>query len=84
MFELPLPPLFNRYAIDQRELAAEYGVLLIPKRRLTCVLAASGATLDGLHLSARGHELMASTVLSVLRDHVAPPSVTTRSVTEKE
>ncbi len=58
MLELPLPPFFNAYGMAQRRLAREYGVLLVPKRSLAGVLAAPGATVDGLHLSNSGHVLL--------------------------
>ena len=60
MFELPLPPFHAGYGLAQRTLADEFGVILIPKRVFTQVLAARGATVDGLHLSHTGHEIMAS------------------------
>ena len=34
MFELPLPPLKNEFGRAQRDLAAQFHVLLIPKRLL--------------------------------------------------
>jgi acyl-CoA thioesterase I len=66
MFELALPPLCNEYGRVQRRLAARYGVRLIPKRVLIDVLAGSAATLDSIHLTATGHERMASNVWSIL------------------
>ncbi|HIJ73927.1 MAG TPA: hypothetical protein HPP83_07480 [Candidatus Hydrogenedentes bacterium] len=62
MFELPLPPFHNGYGRVQRKLARTYGVTLIPKRYLTKVLGAPDSTLDGLHFSHTGNELMAETV----------------------
>jgi len=62
MFELPVPPFYNRYARIQRELAREFGVTLIPKRVLAGVLAGQLNTLDGLHLSDEGHKRMAEAV----------------------
>jgi len=59
MLELPLPPFHNKYGKAQRKLAKQYGVTLIPKRYMTGVLGAPGATLDGLHLSHTGHAFMA-------------------------
>ena len=54
LMELPLPPLHNGYGAAQRALARKHGALLIPKRFFARVLAAPGATSDGLHLSQRG------------------------------
>jgi acyl-CoA thioesterase-1 len=67
MFELPLPPFRNEYGRAQRRLAARHDVRLIPKRVFISVLTADGATLDGVHLSPSGHELMADVVLRLLR-----------------
>jgi acyl-CoA thioesterase-1 len=66
MFELPLPPLKNGFGRSQRDLSRKYGTILIPKRYLADVLAAEGATIDGLHLSGKGHAIMARTVGSLL------------------
>lgn len=62
LLELPLLPLQARYGSIQRTLAAAQGVSLIPKRFLARVLGAPGATVDGLHLSATGSQLMAETM----------------------
>jgi len=66
MFELPLPPLCNRWGMIQRRLAAKYGVALIPKRVFVAVLTEGDATLDSIHLSQGGHEAMAETVWRLL------------------
>jgi acyl-CoA thioesterase-1 len=66
MFELPLPPFCNGFGVAQRQLAARYGVLLIPKRVLITVLTGDAATTDSLHLTAAGHERMATAVWSVI------------------
>jgi acyl-CoA thioesterase I len=62
MFSLPTPPLYNAYGAIQRRFAKEYGIALIPKRYMTRVFSAPGATIDGLHFTHAGHELMADTV----------------------
>jgi acyl-CoA thioesterase I len=67
MFELPLPPFANEFGRIQRNLAKKYGVHLVPKRIFVGVLTADGATVDSVHLSPRGHELMAETVWSLIR-----------------
>ena len=66
MFELPLYPLTNSFGRAQRELAALYGVTLIPKRFFTNVLGSEGATEDGLHLSPLGHQLFAKNTAAIL------------------
>ena len=71
MFELPLPPFYNRYGAVQRSLAKSHGVALIPKRCLTQVLATPGATTDGLHLSNTGHALLAKTLRGLLQDELS-------------
>lgn len=65
MFELPLPPLGNGYGRAQRLLAAKYGVTLIPKRHLADTLALPDGTLDGLHLSDKGHRHLAEIIQSL-------------------
>jgi acyl-CoA thioesterase-1 len=67
MFELPLLPFWNAFGKDQRVLAGKYGVTLIPKSCLAGVFGSKGATLDGLHLSQKGHNMLARTVFSLLR-----------------
>jgi acyl-CoA thioesterase I len=66
MFELPLLPPRIAYGQIQRQLAAKYGVPLIPKRYLTGVIAGKDATLDGLHLTDIGARRMALVVAQVL------------------
>ncbi|MGA2061014.1 MAG: SGNH/GDSL hydrolase family protein [Thermoguttaceae bacterium] len=67
MFELPLFPFQNAFGQAQREVAAKYGVILIPKRCLTAIWALSGGTLDGLHFSQTGHDFMARMIAEVLK-----------------
>lgn len=67
MVELPLLPFSNGYGAAQRRVARAAGVALIPKRHLAGVVSAAGATIDGLHLSNVGHELMERAMWSVLR-----------------
>jgi len=77
LLELPLPPFYNRYGAAQRRLAKHHGVLLVPKRVLMEVLTSEGATLDTIHLSRRGHALMAETIWRVIRQAFVPRKVTT-------
>lgn len=67
MFELPLPPFHHEYNRIQRNLATRYRVKLIPRRRFLSVLAAGDATLDSIHLSEKGHRMMADCVWRVLQ-----------------
>ncbi len=67
MLELPLPPFCNRFGAAQRRLAKRHGALLVPKRVLMRVLTTEGATLDTIHLSPRGHGLMAETIWDIIR-----------------
>ena len=67
MFELPLPPMRQRYGLVQRRLAKANDVVLIPKRFLAKILTTPGATVDGIHLSEVGHRMMADLVGSLLR-----------------
>lgn len=66
MFELPLPPLYQRFGAIQRRLAARYDVHLIPKRCFGSLLSPAGATVDGLHFSNSGHERVARFVHGLL------------------
>lgn len=66
MFELPLPPLSGGYGRAQRRLAGMYGVALIPKAVLADTLALPDGTLDGLHLSQKGHDYLAGRVQALL------------------
>ncbi|SFJ31402.1 SGNH/GDSL hydrolase family protein [Planctomicrobium piriforme] len=62
MFELPLPPLGNRFGEVQRRLAKKHGVRLIPKRVLASVLLSPETTIDSIHLNQKGHDRLAEIV----------------------
>ena len=62
MLELPLLPFDNAYGVQQRRVASRHRILLIPRKYFAEVLAAPGATLDGVHLSATGQRRMAQMV----------------------
>lgn len=62
MFELPLPPFGNSFGKAQRELSAEFNVVLIPKKYFSWALTGSNSTMDGLHLSNSGHKKMAEII----------------------
>jgi lysophospholipase L1-like esterase len=66
MFELPLVPFHAEMARAQRRVAAKHEVMLIPKRYFASVFAGADSTVDGLHLSGRGHQRMAQIVEKVL------------------
>jgi len=66
IFELPLPPFHGAYGRIQRRLAGKYAATLIPKRYLAWVLSGKDSTVDGLHLSARGHRKLADIVSRIL------------------
>lgn len=59
VFELPLIPGFHAFGRAQREVARPFTVTWVPKRFLAGVLAIPGTTEDGLHLTQRGHDLLA-------------------------
>ena len=67
MLELPLPPFANAYGAAQRRLAGRHRVQLVPKRVMMGVLTSPGATVDTIHLSQKGHELMAQAIWRVIR-----------------
>jgi lysophospholipase L1-like esterase len=66
MLALPLPPLSNQFGLSQRRLARKYNAILIPQRVLTGLLTAPGATVDGIHLTPKGHQRMAETVWGLI------------------
>ncbi|MGE4563521.1 MAG: SGNH/GDSL hydrolase family protein [Victivallaceae bacterium] len=66
MFELPLPPLCNRYGEAQRRLARKYHVSLIPRRDFAAVFKGRDSTTDGLHLSNAGQRKMYEVVRNIL------------------
>jgi acyl-CoA thioesterase-1 len=72
MFELPLFPFKNSFGKAQRDIAAKYGVVLLPKRFLTRVLGTEGGTLDGIHLSQKGQNALADVLVHVLQIEDAP------------
>ena len=67
MFELPLVPFHAEMGRAQRRVSKKHGIMLIPKRYFASVFTGSDATVDGLHLSGKGHRRMAQIVESVLR-----------------
>lgn len=67
LLELPLPPFYNRYGMIQRRLAKRHGAVLVPKRVLLGVLTTKGATVDSVHLSQKGHRLMAEAVWKIIQ-----------------
>jgi acyl-CoA thioesterase I len=66
LIELPLLPFQNAFGRAQREIAAEYDAVMLPKRYFTKVLGTENGTSDGLHLSQVGHEAMARTIARVI------------------
>ena len=76
MVELPLPPLCSRYGEAQRRLCRRYGVRLIPKRPFMSLLTTKGATVDSIHLSPLGQELLCGTVLRATGNSLPPGTVT--------
>lgn len=67
MFELPLFPFCNAFGKAQRNLAQKYNVTLIPKHYLTDIFAIKDGTLDGLHLSQKGHDALANSIYGLLK-----------------
>lgn len=62
MFELPLPPFHGSYGRTQRKLARRYDAILIPRRCLASILMEPAMTVDGIHLSPRGHQALSQSV----------------------
>jgi acyl-CoA thioesterase-1 len=67
VFELPLLPFCNAFGKAQRNLAAKYNVILLPKHYMTDVFGLKNGTLDGLHLSQKGNDAMANSIYSLLK-----------------
>ena len=67
VFELPLLPFSNAFGKAQRDLANKYDAILIPKHYMTDVFGLQDNTLDGLHLSQKGHNAMANSVCSLIK-----------------
>ena len=72
MFELPLFPFQNAYGRAQRAVAKQHAVALIPRRHFARVLGMRDGTLDGLHLTQKGHDEMARRVAALLRIESEP------------
>jgi acyl-CoA thioesterase-1 len=72
MLELPLVPLHAELGRAQRRVAERHGVMLIPKRYFASVFSGADSTVDGLHLSGRGHARMARVVETVLGKSLKP------------
>lgn len=67
LFELPLLPFWNSYGREQRILAEKYHAILIPKKYLVRVFSARGDTIDGLHLSQKGHNELAASIFALMK-----------------
>lgn len=72
MFEIPIPPSYERFGRVQRALAARHGAILVPKRILLSVIGGAGATVDSIHLTQRGHERMAEIAWGLLEPAMPP------------
>lgn len=81
MFEVPIPPAYERFGRVQRALATRHGAILVPKRALLSVIGGAGATIDSIHLTQAGHERMAAIVWGILGPALPPPE---RSTTHPE
>ncbi|MCP4711467.1 MAG: hypothetical protein GY869_22835 [Planctomycetes bacterium] len=67
MFELPLLPFTAEYGRIQRSLAKKYDVILIPKRYFAGIICERDNTVDGIHLSEKGHQEMADMVAELIK-----------------
>ena len=66
MLELPLPPFYHGFGRIQRRLAKKHGVRLVPKRVFLSILAGGDTTLDSIHLSQAGQQMMADVVWGIV------------------
>ncbi|QDT52093.1 Esterase TesA precursor [Caulifigura coniformis] len=70
LFELPLPPFRFEWGAIQRRIAKRHeGCRLVSRRIMAAVLGGDGNTVDGIHLSQKGHDEMARLVMET----VLPP-----------
>jgi acyl-CoA thioesterase I len=67
VFELPLLPFYNAFGKAQRNLAKKYNAILIPKHYMTDVFGLKDGTVDGLHLSQKGHDALANSICGLLK-----------------
>lgn len=74
MFELPILPGRWAFGRAQRLLTQKHGIALIPKRVLASVLADPRNTSDGIHLTQRGHDQLATRVIPWLDREPQAPS----------
>jgi lysophospholipase L1-like esterase len=70
MLELPLRPRDIQYGRIQRRLAGKYGVVLVSKHFFARIFATKGATVDLVHFSQLGHQLMAERVWNLLKGSI--------------
>lgn len=68
LLELPCPPANDVFGRIQRRLAAEHGVVVVPRRILISVLAVDDATSDSIHLTPAGHARMAEAMWRIVGD----------------
>jgi len=70
MLEMPMLPKHFKYGEIQRKLAKQYNAVIIPKRYFASVEGAKGSSRDFIHLSEKGHQLMAEKMWSVLEPNL--------------
>ena len=75
MLELPWAPFHDGFRRAQREIAQKHGVTLIPRKVFSWVLSGQESTVDGIHLSNRGHEKMAEAFLSTCGTALSPAAL---------
>jgi lysophospholipase L1-like esterase len=69
LFELPLLIWHRPYGRIQRQLAKEYGVILIRRTFLADIFSGPDLTSDSIHLTQHGHDVFAKTVYDL---YIAP------------
>jgi lysophospholipase L1-like esterase len=72
VWELPLPPLHHAFGRAQRRQIASFGAAIVSKRILSRVLSTPHATVDGIHLSQLGQQLMARAAIEFLPTSSSP------------
>ena len=66
--ELPLFPFQNAFGKAQRNVTKKHNAAMLPKRCFAKVLGTRDGTLDGLHLSQKGHNAMAKVIAAVIQE----------------
>lgn len=71
MLELPWAPFHDALRRSQIKTAERSEVILLPRKVFSSVLCGSDSTVDGIHLSNKGHEKMAEAFMTICAPLIA-------------